>query len=129
MSRIIDVDVTMHLPSRRLPLRTKLYEFFTTEVREDVLLEAELLILGFATGIGDATTYSEYRVFTANHTGNTILLAVGVTENASGNTPVNMIPIPLQLIVISLSMFVLGGWVTGQLGNLAGCRQRWWLIA
>ena len=59
----------------------KLRKFLKTEVADDTLLEAELLALAFATGIGDATTYSEFRVFTANHTGNTILLAVGVTES------------------------------------------------
>jgi uncharacterized membrane protein YoaK (UPF0700 family) len=126
---IIGVDVTMHISRRRLPLRTRLYEYFTSDVREDMLLEAEMLALSFATGVGDATTYSEFRVFTANHTGNTILLAVGVTENASGRPPVNSIPIPLQLIVISLSMFILGGWIPGQIGNLVGSRRRWWLMA
>jgi len=126
-----DADVTMYPPPHhgRLSLRTKLREFFTTKIREDVLLEAELLALSFATGVGDATTYSEFRVFTANHTGNTLLLAVGVTENWSGRQLVNGIPIPLQLIGISLSMFVLGSLVPGQLGNLFGCQRRWWLMA
>lgn len=119
----------MHPPRRRLPLRTKLYEYFTADVREDHLLEAEMLALTFATGIGDATTYSEYRVFTANHTGNTLLIAVGITEDTSGHPPVNSIPIPLKLIAISLSMFILGAWVTGQLGNRVGSRRRWWLMA
>jgi uncharacterized membrane protein YoaK (UPF0700 family) len=119
----------MHPPRRRLPLRTKLYEYFAADVREDHLLEAEMLALTFATGIGDATTYSEYRVFTANHTGNTLLVAVGITEDSSGHPPVNSIPIPLPLIAISLSTFILGAWVTGQLGHRVGCRRRWWLIA
>lgn len=118
---------------RRTPLRAKLHEFFTTNVREDILLEAELLLLAFATGIGDATTYSEYRVFTANHTGNTLLLAVGSTEDwgaaHGGRQLVGGIPIPLKLIAISLSMFIMGGWIPGQLGNLLGSRQRWWLMA
>jgi uncharacterized membrane protein YoaK (UPF0700 family) len=121
----------MHLPPyrRRLPLRTKLREYFTTSVGESFLLEAELLALTFITGIGDATIYSEFRVFTSNHTGNTILLAVGVTEGWSSSKPVNGIPIPLPLIAISLSMFVLGNLFPGQLGHLFGCRQRWWLMA
>jgi uncharacterized membrane protein YoaK (UPF0700 family) len=118
----------MYPQRRRLPLKAKLYEYLTTDVREDLLLEAEMLVLSFATGLGDATTYSEYRVFTANHTGNTILLAVGITEDSSGRPPVNAIPIPLPLIGISLSMFILGCWIPGQLGHLIGCRQRWWLM-
>jgi uncharacterized membrane protein YoaK (UPF0700 family) len=126
---VIDVEVTMHPPRHRLPLRTKLYEYFTANVREDHLLEAEMLALTFATGIGDATTYSEYRVFTANHTGNTLLIAVGITEDSSGHPPVNSIPIPLQLIAVSLSTFILGAWVTGQLGNRVGSQRRWWLMA
>src|SRR5277367_3374259 len=87
-----------------------------------------MLMLAFATGLNDASTYSEYRVFTANHTGNTLLLAVGVTENSSHQPPVGKIPIPLNLIAISLSMFIVGSSITGQLGNLAGSRQRWWLL-
>jgi uncharacterized membrane protein YoaK (UPF0700 family) len=113
---------------RRDSLRRKLYTFLRTDVREDLLLEAEMLVLAFATGIGDATTYSEYRVFTANHTGNTLLLAVGVTENSSNQPPVGKIPIPLNLIAVSLSMFIVGSSIAGQLGNLAGVRQRWWLL-
>jgi uncharacterized membrane protein YoaK (UPF0700 family) len=113
---------------RRDSLRRKLYTYLRTDVREDLLLEAEMLVLAFATGIGDATTYSEYRVFTANHTGNTLLLAVGVTENSSHQPPVGKIPIPLNLIGVSLSMFIVGSSIIGQLGNLAGSRQRWWLL-
>jgi len=113
---------------RRNSRKARLYTYLTTDIREDLLLEVELLSLAFATGVGDATTYSEYRVFTANHTGNTILLAVGAAESKSSNPPVNGIPIPLKLIAFSLTMFILGGWATGQMGNRFGRRQRWWLL-
>ncbi len=112
----------------RPSLRSRLREYLNDEVGEDILLEAEMLLLSFATGIGDATTYSEYRVFTANHTGNTLLIAVGITEQSAGASSLGKLPIPLPLIAISLSMFIAGAWVTGQLGLRFGCRRRWWLL-
>lgn len=109
----------------RVPLRRRLHKYFNSSIREDVLLEAELLVLSFATGLNDASTYSEYRVFTANHTGNTILLAVGV---AGETRNITYVPSSLALIGMSLSMFLLGAFIPGQIGNLVGCRRRWWLI-
>lgn len=115
-------------PSRRNPLRRKLFTYLNTKIREDYLFDAELLGLTFATGIGDGTTYSEYRVFTANHTGNTVLLAVGVAENTSGNVSVSNTIIPSKLIVVSLSMFLLSSLISGQLGNRFGPWKRWWIL-
>jgi uncharacterized membrane protein YoaK (UPF0700 family) len=113
---------------RSYSLTSKAKRFFHASVCEDHLLEAELLVLAFATGINDASTYSEYRVFTANHTGNTIMLAVGVTEIATNNTR-SIYPVHLSLIAISLLMFLVGAWIPGQLGHIFGCQRRWWLIA
>lgn len=117
----------MYPPRPRLSPKRKFLRFINAQIRENVVLEAELLMLAFATGINDASTYSEFRVFTANHTGNTILLAVGVTESSSGNT-LPLYPVHFQLVAISLAFFVLGAFIPGQLGNLVGRRRRWWLI-
>lgn len=58
--------------------------------------------------------------FASNQTGNTVLLAVGVAKLTS--------LFSLSNIGISLSMFVLGGFLPGQLGNHLGARKRYWLL-
>jgi uncharacterized membrane protein YoaK (UPF0700 family) len=117
----------MYVIPRKVSLSRRIYRFFNASVREEILLEFELLMLAFATGLNDASTYSEYRVFTANHTGNTILLAVGITEASADNVP-SAYPVHLTLVALSLSMFLIGAMIQGQLGNFIGCRKRWWLI-
>lgn len=91
------------------------------DIREDFLLEAELLILSFATGIQDAASWPDYACFASNQTGNTLFLAIGVaglTKNGYS----------FPNIGVSLSMFVAGGFVMGQLGNVVGVRKRLWLL-
>jgi uncharacterized membrane protein YoaK (UPF0700 family) len=96
-------------------------EYLSAPVLEDVLLEAEMLALTFATGIEDAVTFPDFRCFVSNQTGNTVMLAIA----AAGISPT---VISLPYIATSLSVFVLGGWAFGQLGNFLGCRRRGWLI-
>ena len=105
----------------RLTLASRLKEHLSAPVLEDVLLEAEMLTLTFATGIEDAVTFPDFHCFVSNQTGNTVMLAIA----ASGIIPT---VISLRYIATSLSMFVLGGCVIGQLGNFIGCRRRGWLI-
>ena len=91
------------------------------EIREDLLLECELLLLSFATGIQDAAAWPDYSCFASNQTGNTLFLAIGVaglTRNAYS----------FPNIGVSLSLFVAGGFVMGQLGNRFGVRRRLWLL-
>ncbi|KAL2356380.1 hypothetical protein BJ546DRAFT_512978 [Cryomyces antarcticus] len=96
--------------------------FLTRNVREDAFLESELLLLAFATGIQDGTTYPDFLCFASNQTGNSVLLAVGLTK--LGRAPIN-----LSNVGVSLSLFIAGGWIMGQLGNAFGCRRRLWLLA
>ena len=107
--------------SQESPLQRRLKKHLLANVDEDILLEAELLLLAFATGIQDSTTFPDYHCFASNQTGNTVLLAVGVA-GISGNV------FSLRNIGVSLSMFVAGTWIMGQIGHLLGCRRRWWLI-
>lgn len=117
-----EVQHTSKLVSAKQPrLRPRLYKFLSADVREDVLLEAELLLLAFATGIQDATTFPDYHCFASNQTGNTVLLAVGVA-GISGDV------FSMRNIGMSLAMFVAGSWIMGQIGHITGCRRRWWLI-
>ena len=104
-----------------LSLRARISGSFKAPIDDDTLLEAQLLVLTFATGMEDATTYLDYRYFVSNQTGNTVLIAVGISGVGS-----SIIDVPSM--AVSLSVFILGGWMMGQLGNTVGCRQRGWLI-
>lgn len=69
----------------------------------------------------DAATWPDYACFASNQTGNTLFLAIGtagLTKNGYS----------FPNIGVSLSLFVLGGLVLGQLGNLVGVRKRLWLL-
>jgi uncharacterized membrane protein YoaK (UPF0700 family) len=99
-----------------------LFDYFVAPIREDVILEIELLILTFITGIEDAATFLEYHCFTSNQTGNTVLLSIATAGFSSNlNTSVSNMS-------ISLSMFILGSWINGQIGNYLGRRRRYWLV-
>jgi uncharacterized membrane protein YoaK (UPF0700 family) len=102
-------------------LRSRLREYFNASISEDVLLEAEMLATTFATGIEDAVTYADFHCFVSNQTGNTVLLAIAVSR-------ISPDVVSFSNIATSLSTFILGGWVLGQLGNFLGCRLRGWLI-
>ena len=105
----------------RQTLRSHLKEYFGASVREDILLEAEMLFLTFATGVEDAVTFHDFHCFVSNQTGNTVLLSIAASGISTGF-------VSLPNIAISLGTFILGGWVFGQLGNFLGCRRRGWLI-
>ena len=53
-------------------------EYFQERAAPDTLLEFELIILTLAVGINDATTFSDYRVFASNQTGNTVFLCMAL---------------------------------------------------
>ncbi|KAJ5152991.1 uncharacterized protein N7482_009469 [Penicillium canariense] len=116
------LDMASTLPSPNAPQnRSHLWDFFMEDIREDLLLECELLLLSFATGIQDAAAWPDYTCFASNQTGNTLFLAIGVaglTNNAYS----------FPNIGVSLSLFVAGGLVMGQLGNYVGVRRRLWLL-
>ncbi|KAJ5930636.1 DUF1275 domain protein [Penicillium verhagenii] len=101
--------------------KSRLRQFLMEDIREDLLLECELLILSFATGLQDAAAWPDYSCFASNQTGNTLFLAIGVaglTKNAYS----------FPNIGVSLSLFVAGGFIMGQLGNYIGVRRRIWLL-
>lgn len=91
------------------------------EISTDIFLEIELLLLAFATGILDATTFAVYSVFVSKQTGNTISIALSALESqAVAQTEQN--------VAISLAMFFAGAAAFGQLGNLLGPKRRLWLL-
>lgn len=101
--------------------QAKIRRYLTENVRDDALLESELLLLSFATGIQDAAAWPDYTCFASNQTGNTLFLAIGaagLADNAYSFTNIGM----------SLGAFIAGGLVMGQLGNYFGVRKRFWLL-
>lgn len=124
-SRYVELGVL--LPSERTCTRTdgratKCGSYFRDEVHDNAWLEAQLYLLAFATGMQDATTFPDYRCFASNQTGNTVLLAVGVFDIGGGI-------FRLTNIGVSLTLFIAGVALFGQLGNRLGVRTRWWLVA
>ncbi|KAH3371209.1 hypothetical protein KXV52_001456 [Aspergillus fumigatus] len=98
-----------------------IWAYLNEDISEDLLLECQLLLLSFATGIQDAATWPDYSCFASNQTGNTLFLAIGVAGLAN-----NAYSFPN--IGMSLGMFIAGGLLVGQLGNLFGVRRRLWLL-
>lgn len=87
----------------------------------DYLIEFELMLLAVAAGINDGATFADYHIFTSNQTGNTVLLAVGALGLGGGI-------IDIRSVAFSLALFVSGGCIFGQIGNVIGPRRRAWLL-
>lgn len=91
------------------------------------IIEFELLLLSFATGMQDAIAYPDFSCFASNQTGNTIILAIGALGISSGTSSSQ---VDVVNAVISLSLFAAGILILGQVANHLGVRQkRWWLLA
>jgi uncharacterized membrane protein YoaK (UPF0700 family) len=105
---------------RRTPTQ-RLLAYLTASIQINIVVEAELLLLAFATGMQDATTFPDYHCFASNQTGNTVLLAVGAAGIAGSL-------FSLPNIGVSLGLFVAGALIMGQLGHVVGGRRRVWLL-
>ncbi|PYH81877.1 hypothetical protein BO82DRAFT_247513, partial [Aspergillus uvarum CBS 121591] len=102
----------------------QLTTYLTHSIREDLTLEAQLLLLSFAIGIQDAAAWRDYGCFASNQTGNLLFLAIGGAGLADSGD------YSFRHLGMSLGAFVAGGLVLGQLGNWLGAvRRRWWLLA
>ncbi len=91
-------------------------------IRVDFLLELQLLAIGFATGLEDATTFPDFFCYTSNQTGNTISISIGIAGLRPGSQ------FFLQNVVISLCLFIIGCWALGQTGNSLGSSRRLWVM-
>jgi len=116
-------DEACHSGKPRSALRSRAYSYFHSNiVAEETMLDVELYILAFAIGIQDVATFPDYHCFASNQTGNTVLLAAGVLGIGGDG-------FSFLLIGVSLLLFIAGAVIFGQLGNLFGVRQRWWLLS
>ncbi|KAJ6095455.1 hypothetical protein N7486_006201 [Penicillium sp. IBT 16267x] len=102
-------------------LRSRLWFYLKEDIREDLLLESELIFLSFATGIQDAASWKDYDCFASNQTGNALFLAIGAAKFEGSAYSVSHVG-------MSLGAFLAGGLVVGQIGNYFGVRKRLWLI-
>ncbi|MCJ1353150.1 MAG: hypothetical protein MMC33_003135 [Icmadophila ericetorum] len=96
-------------------------KYFLQEVSLDVFLEFELHLLTFCTGIIDAATFSNYRLFCSKQTGNTVALAL----MAFGSSDMEHNE---QSVVLSFGGFISSALLFGWAGNLIGPRRRLWLL-
>ncbi|KAI9895080.1 MAG: hypothetical protein M1814_000305 [Vezdaea aestivalis] len=95
--------------------------FFNESIAHDAGIELELLLLALSTGVLDATTFPDYRVFISNQTGNTVFIAVGAFKIADDI-------VDLKNVGVSLGCFLLGGFSFGQLADRCGRTRRSWLL-
>ncbi|GAW21562.1 hypothetical protein ANO14919_110850 [Xylariales sp. No.14919] len=93
------------------------------DLRPSGFVEFELILLTFCTGIQDAISFPDYHCFASNQTGNTVFLVVAlVLPWLDGDN------FYVPNVGAALGFFLLGGWVTGQVGRIIGPCMRLWLV-
>lgn len=108
-------------PSTRESKLTPIRKYFLSPLEPNVSAELQLLILTFSTGIQDAISFPDFLCFASNQTGNTVVLAVGLS-GFQGDF------FHLPNVGVSLATFLAGAVIFGQFGNLIGPRRRLWQI-
>ena len=103
-------------------LRCKNYWCAEIDPKSDCFIILLLLLQTISTGLQDAVVFMSYRCLHSAQTGNTVLLAIAISQNVSGYNPV------LANAATSLIAFCIGSLLTGQGHNLFGERVRWWQI-
>ncbi|KAF2136092.1 uncharacterized protein K452DRAFT_303028 [Aplosporella prunicola CBS 121167] len=106
---------------RNLPFAQRWAGYLKQEIAIDSLLEMELYILTFATGIQDAMTFAFFGVFCSKQTGNLVNFALSALEShAVLQTEAN--------IAVSFCCFILGAAIFGHFNNFVGKKRRGWLM-
>ena len=100
----------------------KLTHYCRSLVQVNTFVEFQLLLLTFSTGVQDADSMPNFRCFASNQTGNTVILALGISGYNNSQL------FNLHNVGVSLAMFVVGAIITGQLANWFGRRRRAWQI-
>lgn len=104
--------------------KSQYLQHLRSPIRISYLVELELCLLTFCTGIQDATTFPDYHCFASNQTGNTVMLALAVTvPTLEGSLFFT------ANIGVSLALFLMGGWITGQISHhFVNARSRGFLV-
>ncbi|KAI1828578.1 hypothetical protein F4861DRAFT_9731 [Xylaria intraflava] len=120
-------DIPEQQGNHNLPVTQSITSRTWSHMQEDVrpssFVEFELILLTFCTGIQDAISFPDYHCFASNQTGNTVFLLLAVAIPwLDGNS------FYVSNIGAALGFFLLGSWVTGQVGYIVGPRMRLWLV-
>lgn len=91
-------------------------------IRHSALLELELLLLTFCTGLLDTATISKHGVFCSKQTGNIIFIALALVD-LNPTRSQNRVG-----IITSLLAFIAGSAAYGWAGNTFGHSKRLWLL-
>lgn len=119
--RCIDAHLHTEADMSNAGPSSRVRRYLSADLRVDWLLEIQLLLLTFGTGIQDAISFPDFHCFASNQTGNTVILAVGLA--GLGGDLFNVADVG-----ISLALFIGGATITGQIANIVGVRKRVWLI-
>ncbi|OQO05337.1 hypothetical protein B0A48_09105 [Cryoendolithus antarcticus] len=114
----IDMNSTASSISVAKSSRTR---YLCQNLRVNLLLELQLLLLTFSIGIQDAIAMPILHCITSMQTGNTMTLALA----ASGFTVDGTC---LANVGISQAAFALGAYLTGRIGNVIGPKRRDYLL-
>ncbi|KAJ9634395.1 hypothetical protein H2204_006220 [Knufia peltigerae] len=109
----------MHIKSQ--PIKTRLKRYLLSSIGVDWLIETQLLLLTFSTGMQDAISFPDFHCFASNQTGNSVILAVGLAGQGGDL-------FDIKNVGVSLAVFVSGALVTGQIARIVGPRLRVWLF-
>ncbi|KAK7725719.1 hypothetical protein SLS57_003785 [Botryosphaeria dothidea] len=117
-------DATPLHPDQKLltlPPSKRWQAYLNQQIGVDTLLELELYMLSFATGIQDAMTFAFYGVFCSKQTGNLVTIALSALKSeAVVQTETH--------IVVSFLFFLAGASLFGHFNNFIGKKRRGWLI-
>merc|ERR1711939_53401 len=100
-SQATESKIRCHCCIKSSPPAAKFQRYLVAPLRVDWLIEVQLLLLTFSTGIQDAISFPDFHCFASNQTGNSVVLAVGLA--GMGGDLFDM-----RNVGISLSMFVTG---------------------
>ncbi|KAL0264837.1 hypothetical protein SLS55_000790 [Diplodia seriata] len=104
-----------------LPPAKRWQAYLNQQIAVDTLLELELYMLSFATGIQDAMTFAFYGVFCSKQTGNLVTIALSALDSqAVVQTETH--------IAVSFISFIAGAALFGHFNNFIGKKRRGWLI-
>ncbi|EOD49813.1 uncharacterized protein LTHEOB_3473 [Neofusicoccum parvum] len=113
----LDLDVEL----LTLPPLKRWRAYLNQQIAVDTLLELELYMLSFATGIQDAMTFAFYGVFCSKQTGNLVTIALSALDSkAVVQTETH--------IAVSFTCFLAGAALFGHFNNFIGKKRRGWLI-
>lgn len=107
--------------NRSSTMAQSIKQYLFAPLEANISTELQLLLLTFCTGIQDAISFPDFLCFASNQTGNTVVLAVGLT-GFKGDF------FHLSNVGLSLSAFLAGAIIAGQVGNAVGSRRRLWQL-